>query len=55
MFIALVITAILLALMSVLSAVMKLTKNEQVITSIHGTVGVPLRFLPVLVLRIVTA
>ena len=48
MFIALVITTALLALVAVNSAVMKLRKNEQVLTVIHGTVGVPLRQLPVL-------
>ncbi|KRF20087.1 hypothetical protein ASG90_19205 [Nocardioides sp. Soil797] len=48
MFIALVITTVLLALIATNSAVMKLRKNEQVIESIHGTVGVPLRYLPVL-------
>ena len=46
MFIALVVTTALLALVSVSSAAMKLRKNEQVLTSIHGTVGVPLRFIP---------
>ena len=48
MFIALVIVTVLLALIAVNSAVMKLRKNEQVLVSIHGTVGVPMRFLPVL-------
>jgi DoxX-like family len=47
-FIALVITTVLLALILINSAVMKLRRNEQVLTVIHGTVGVPMRFLPVL-------
>jgi hypothetical protein len=47
-FIALVITTVLLALIAVNSAVMKLRKSEQVLATIHGTVGVPMRFLPVL-------
>jgi uncharacterized membrane protein YphA (DoxX/SURF4 family) len=47
-FIALVITTSLLALIAINSAAMKLRKNEQVLATIHGTVGVPLRFLPVL-------
>ena len=48
MFIALVITTALLAFIAVNSAVMKLRQNEQVVAVIHGTVGVPLRYLPVL-------
>lgn len=48
MFIALVITTALLALIAVNPAVMKLRRNEQVLAVIHGTVDVPLRFLPVL-------
>lgn len=48
MFIALVITTALLALIAVNSAVMKLRKNEQVVATIHGTVGVPMTALPVL-------
>jgi uncharacterized membrane protein YphA (DoxX/SURF4 family) len=48
MFIALVIATVLLALIAVNSAVMKLRRNEQVVAVIHGTVGVPMRFLPVL-------
>lgn len=48
MFIALVITTALLALIAVNSAVMKLRKNEQVLAIIHRTVGVPMRLLPVL-------
>ena len=48
MHIALVITSIVLALMLVLSASGKLRKNEQVVVSISGTVGVPLRLFPVL-------
>jgi uncharacterized membrane protein YphA (DoxX/SURF4 family) len=47
-FIALIITTALLALIAVNSAVMKLRRHEQVIDVIHGTVGVPLRLLPVL-------
>lgn len=48
MFIALAIVTALLALVALNSAVMKLRKNEQVVDVIHGTVGVPLRYLPVL-------
>jgi uncharacterized membrane protein YphA (DoxX/SURF4 family) len=48
MFIALVIVTALLSAMAVASAVMKLRKAEQVISTIHGTVGVPMRFLPAL-------
>ena len=48
MFIALVIVTVLLAVICLNSAVMKLRKNEQVLATIHGTVGVPLRHLPVL-------
>ena len=48
MFIALVIATVLLAVICLNSAVMKLRKNEQVLATIHGTVGVPLRHLPVL-------
>ncbi|MBI4899751.1 MAG: DoxX family protein [Actinobacteria bacterium] len=48
MFIALVITTALLAVLAVNSAVMKLRKNEQVVTTIHGTVGVPMTALPIL-------
>ena len=48
MFIALVIVTVLLAFIAVNSAVMKLRKNEQVVTTIHGTVGVPMTGLPVL-------
>ena len=48
MFIALVILTVLLAVLAVNSAAMKLRKNEQVLATIHGTVGVPLRHLPVL-------
>jgi DoxX-like family len=47
-FIALAITTALLALILVNSAVMKLRRHEQVLAVIHGTVGVPQRFLPVL-------
>jgi uncharacterized membrane protein YphA (DoxX/SURF4 family) len=48
MFIALNITAVLLAAMLAMSASMKLRKNEQAVAVISGTVGVPLRFFPVL-------
>lgn len=48
MFIALVITTVLLALLALNSAAGKLRKNEQVVSAISGTVGVPERFLPVL-------
>jgi hypothetical protein len=47
-FIALVITTVLLALIALNSAAMKLRKNEQVLAVIHGTVGVPQRHLPTL-------
>jgi uncharacterized membrane protein YphA (DoxX/SURF4 family) len=47
-FIALVVLAVLLAAICLNSAAMKLRENEQVLSSIHGTVGVPLRQLPVL-------
>jgi hypothetical protein len=48
MFIALVISAILLAAMCVSSASMKLRRNERAVAIIGGTVGVPLRLFPVL-------
>ena len=48
MFIAHVIATALLAVIAVNSAVAKLRRNEQVVAVIHGTVGVPLRYLPVL-------
>ncbi|ABL81692.1 MULTISPECIES: DoxX family protein [unclassified Nocardioides] len=48
MFIALVIATVLLAFLAVNSAAMKLRQNEQVVTSIHKTVGVPMRYIPVL-------
>ena len=48
MFIALVVLAVLLAAICLNSAAMKLRENEQVLSSIHGTVGVPERQLPVL-------
>jgi hypothetical protein len=47
-FIALVITTALLALICLNSAVMKLRRNEQVVAVIGGTVGVPARYFPVL-------
>ena len=48
MFIALVITTVVLALIATASAVMKLRKAPQVVEALHGNVGVPLRYLPVL-------
>ena len=48
MFIALAISAILLAAMCVSSASMKLRRNERAVAIIGGTVGVPLRLFPVL-------
>lgn len=48
MFIVLVITTALLALLSVASATMKLKRDPRSVDSIHGTVGVPLAMLPVL-------
>lgn len=48
MFIALVITTALLALICLNSAVMKLPENEQVVAVIGGTVGVPARYFPLL-------
>jgi hypothetical protein len=48
MFIALVIAAVLLAVMCASSASAKLRKDERSVATIGGTVGVPLRFFPVL-------
>ena len=48
MFIALIITAVLLAAMCASSASLKLLKDERAIAAIGGTVGVPLRLFPVL-------
>ena len=48
MLLALVVVTVLLALIATASAAMKLRKAEQVVHAISGTVGVPLRFLPVL-------
>ena len=48
MFVALLVATVLLAVICLNSAAMKLRKNEQVLASIHGTVGVPLQQLPVL-------
>lgn len=48
MFIALVITTVLLTFIALNSALMKLRRNDQVVATIHDTVGVPMRFLPVL-------
>lgn len=48
MFIALVILTVLLSAQALGSAMGKLRRNEQVLTSIVGTVRFPERFLPVL-------
>ncbi|WP_402466008.1 DoxX family protein [Isoptericola aurantiacus] len=48
MFIALIITTALLALVAVNSAAMKLRRNEQVVATISGTVGLPERHIPTL-------
>lgn len=48
MFIALVVVTVLLAAICLNSAVMKLRKADAVVAVIHGTVGVPKRYLPVL-------
>ena len=48
MFIALVITTVLLALICLNSVAMKLRENEQVVAIIGGTVGVHARYFPVL-------
>ena len=48
MFIALVITTLLLAVMAATSAAKKLQKDEQVLTVIGGTVGVPQQYFPML-------
>ena len=48
MFIALVIATVLLAAICLNSAVMKVRQNAQVLVVIHGTVGVPKQYLPVL-------
>jgi len=47
-FIALVVTTVLLALVAVFSASLKLRKAEQVVASVHGTIGIPMRYLPAL-------
>lgn len=47
MFVGLVLSTVALALIAVSSAATKLRKAEQVVTAIHGTVGVPMRLLPV--------
>jgi uncharacterized membrane protein YphA (DoxX/SURF4 family) len=47
-FIALVVLTVLLAVLVLNSAAMKVRRNEQVLASISGTVGVPERHLPVL-------
>lgn len=48
MFIALAVVTVLLAAMLVMSASGKLKQQEQVVAIIGGTVGVPLRYFPVL-------
>jgi hypothetical protein len=48
MFIALVVAAILLAVMCASSASLKLRRDERVVATIGGTIGVPLRLFPVL-------
>src|SRR3954451_22432913 len=48
MFIALVVVTVLLAAICLNSAAMKVRQNEQVLAVIHGTVGVPMRYLPAL-------
>src|SRR5215216_116781 len=48
MFIALVIAAVLLAAMCASSASQKLRKHERSVAIIGGTVGVPVRYFPVL-------
>lgn len=48
MFIALVLTTIALSVIALSSAAMKLRQAEAVLASIHRTVGVPMRLLPVL-------
>lgn len=48
MFIALIIASVVLAAMAGGSAIKKLQKDEQVVTVIGGTVGVPERLFPVL-------
>lgn len=48
MFVALIVVTVLLAAVCVSSASLKLRKKEQAVAVIHGIVGVPLRFFPVL-------
>jgi hypothetical protein len=48
MFVVLVIAAVLLAVMCASSAAAKLRKDARTVAVIGGTVGVPLRFFPVL-------
>ena len=48
MFIALVVVTVLLAVICLNSAAMKLRQAEAVVAVIHGTVGVPKKYLPVL-------
>jgi hypothetical protein len=48
MFIALVVTTAVLSAICLNSAAMKLRQHEQVLAVIHGTVGVPKQYLPVL-------
>jgi hypothetical protein len=46
--IAVLVVTVLLAVICLNSAAMKLRKNQAVLASIHGTVGVPLQQLPAL-------
>ena len=48
MFIALVVVTVLLAAICLNSAALKVRQDEQVLAVIHGTVGVPKQYLPVL-------
>lgn len=48
MFIATVIVSIAIAALATMSGLMKIQQNEQVVAGIHGTIGVPLRYFPVL-------
>lgn len=47
-FTATVAVSLLLALIATMSAVLKFQRHDQVVGSIHGTVGVPLERLPLL-------
>src|SRR3954454_2861157 len=48
MFIALVVITVLLTAICLNSAAMKVRQNDQILAVIHGTVGVPKQYLPVL-------